>query len=67
MQRGENETEEGNLGKKKSGIKKKSHIKGLQVIGILIILLAVEIYQSNALVAIGVGVLGLYLALGGKV
>ncbi len=60
MQRGESEVDEISL-------PKRSSIKGSQAIGILLILLAVVVYQSNALVALGVGVLGAYLALGGKI
>jgi len=39
---------------------------GSQALGVLLILLALVLYQSNALVAAGVGLLGLYLAFGGK-
>jgi hypothetical protein len=58
MQRGEKEAEEGQLARKEGG--------GSRALGIFLLLLAVILYQSNALVALGVGVLGLYLALGGK-
>ncbi len=57
VQGGGSESNDGALTKKKSDG---------SILGVLVILLAVVIYPSSQLVAAGVGLLGVYLLLGGK-
>jgi len=66
MQGGEECIEDEELSERKKEKEEKKKKGGNIALGILLLLLAYLVYPTNVLVALGVGVLGLYLILGGR-